>query len=338
MEFELKNKGVYELTRKEALGRYFCTDNNESDKVIVSYFISKKGEIIKSVFEDNGFRDYVSIYFSNTQNAENKEILESILRSLCLQINNTRTDLKRRSENTELSILVNYTENCFENELERDRIRNLLMENPVFETLGYKKLEGTDIHTGHSTKHESERLLKEPQDMAKYNFSKKLYEANRDDYLSWDEYFLASAKLCALRSKDPSTQVGACIVGEDNVILSMGYNGAPTGWDDAAFPWDRTGEYHDTKYPLVVHAEANAILHCVGAGRDLKGARIYVDLFPCNQCAQLIAQSGIKEVIYLCDKYAETDAVKASKRLFDNCGVSYRQLNPEKEITLTLKL
>ena len=152
-------------------------------------------------------------------------------------------------------------------------------------------------------------------------------------YISWEEYFMAIAKLSAMRSKDPSTQVGACIVSKDNRILSIGYNGAPNGFEDKYFPWDREGEELETKYLYVVHAERNAILNYRGSSRDLEGAKIYVDLFPCNECAKEIIQSGIKEVYYLDDKYAHTNGVIASKRLFDACGVKYECLKKEKNMS-----
>ena len=144
----------------------------------------------------------------------------------------------------------------------------------------------------------------------------------RADYISWDEYFMGIAMLAARRSKDPNTQVGACIVSPDNIIISTGYNGMPKGCSDDEFPWGREGA--ETKYPFVVHAELNAILNA--SGKSLRGSRLYVALFPCNECAKIIIQSGIKEVVYLCDKYAKTDSVIASKRLFDSCGVKYRQI------------
>ncbi len=148
----------------------------------------------------------------------------------------------------------------------------------------------------------------------------------RKDTLTWDEYFMAIAKLSACRSKDPSTQVGACIVAKDNRILSVGYNGTPNGFDDIFFPWDREGEELTTKYPYVVHAERNAILNYRGSNKSFEGAKIYVDLFPCNECAKEIIQVGIKTVYYLEDKYANTNSVIASKRLFDACGVKYIKL------------
>lgn len=166
---------------------------------------------------------------------------------------------------------------------------------------------------------------------------KELLEKNRKDYLSWDEYFMAVAKLSAMRSKDPSTQVGACITSQSNRILSTGYNGAPNGVEDKYFPWDREGDYLNTKYPYVCHAEMNAILSYRGYNKDLEGSKIYVYLFPCNECAKLIIQAGIKEVIYVCDKYADTDGVKASKRLFTACGVKYRQLKLDKTLVVDLK-
>lgn len=160
--------------------------------------------------------------------------------------------------------------------------------------------------------------------------------SKREDYISWEEYFMAIAKLSAMRSKDPSTQVGACIVSKDNRILSMGYNGAPIGFDDEKLPWAREGDFLNTKYPFVVHAERNAILNFKGIRREFEGAKIYVDLFPCNECAKEIIQAGIKEVIYMIDKYASTDEVKAAKILFDNCGVTYRrlELDHNKKITI----
>ena len=144
----------------------------------------------------------------------------------------------------------------------------------------------------------------------------------REGYISWDEYFMGVAMLAAKRSKDPNTQVGACIVSQDNIILSTGYNGFPKGCSDDEFPWDREGD--NTKYPFVVHAELNAILNC--NGKSLRNAKIYVALFPCNECAKAIIQSGISEVVYLSDKYASTAATLASKRMLDSAGVSYRRL------------
>ena len=146
----------------------------------------------------------------------------------------------------------------------------------------------------------------------------------RKDYLSWDEYFMAIAKLSAMRSKDPSTQVGACIVAGDNRILSIGYNGAPNGFNDDEFPWAREGEDPlETKYVYSTHSELNAILNY--SGGSLAGAKLYVTLFPCNECAKAIIQSGIREVIYDCDKYADTAGVQASRRMMDAAGVRYHQ-------------
>ena len=152
----------------------------------------------------------------------------------------------------------------------------------------------------------------------------------RKDYLSWDEYFMGVAKLAALRSKDPNTQVGACIVDSNNVILSTGYNGFPIGCSDDDFPWIRSAEREeDTKYPYVVHAELNAILNA--GGKDLRGSRIYVALFPCNECAKSIIQSGISEVVYLSDKYRDPPMTMASRRMLEMAGVKLRQFKPEKK-------
>ncbi len=151
----------------------------------------------------------------------------------------------------------------------------------------------------------------------------------RLDYISWDEYFMGIALLSAKRSKDPSTQVGACIVNKAHKIVSVGYNGMPTGCSDDAFPWDREGDLLDTKYPYVCHAELNAILNNIGF--SLQDCTIYVPLFPCNECAKAIIQSGIREIVYISDKYAHTDSVRASKNMLDHAGVHYRVLSTQLE-------
>lgn len=148
----------------------------------------------------------------------------------------------------------------------------------------------------------------------------------RDSYLNWDEYFMGVAMLSAGRSKDPSTQVGACIVNNENRIMSVGYNGMPSGCSDDNFPWERNGDTLKTKYPFVCHAELNAILNYRGGA--LKGCKIYCTLFPCNECAKSIIQTGISDVIYLEDKYAETDSVIASKMMFEAAGVKFRPYIP----------
>ena len=147
----------------------------------------------------------------------------------------------------------------------------------------------------------------------------------RKDYISWDEYFMGVALLAAQRSKDPSTQVGACIVDTSNRILSTGYNGFPYGCDDEEYPWCRQGEsVVQTKYPYVVHAELNAILNAHGT--SLANATIYVDLFPCNECAKAIIQCGISEVVYISDKYGEEELYKASRKMLMSAGVKLRQM------------
>ena len=156
----------------------------------------------------------------------------------------------------------------------------------------------------------------------------------RDDYISWDEYFIGIAKLSSMRSKDPSTQVGCCIVSQDNRILSVGYNGAPNGFDDDSFPWARIGEKLETKYMYVCHSELNAILNYRGSMLDLQGAKIYVRFFPCNECAKAIIESGIKRVVYLSDKYRDSDRSKASRRMFDDAGVRYEHFESDKEIVI----
>lgn len=159
----------------------------------------------------------------------------------------------------------------------------------------------------------------------------------RKDYISWDEYFMGVAVLSSMRSKDPNTQVGACIVSDDKKIIGVGYNGFPMGCSDDDLPWARTGGWGDTKYPYVCHAELNAILNSNNPSL-LKGATLYVALFPCNECAKAVIQSGIRKIIYLSDKYADTDATKASKRMLDAAGVEYRHLETErKELLIKLE-
>lgn len=157
----------------------------------------------------------------------------------------------------------------------------------------------------------------------------------REDYLSWDEYFMGIALLSSMRSKDPSTQVGACIVNSEKRILSMGYNGMPRDCSDDLFPWDREGAPLDSKYLYVCHAELNSILNC--AIGNVRGCTVYTTLFPCNECAKAIIQAGITEIVYLSDKYADTDGTIASKRMFDAAGVKYRPYTrSEKKIELSL--
>lgn len=148
--------------------------------------------------------------------------------------------------------------------------------------------------------------------------------AKRTEYISWDEYFMGVALLSGKRSKDPNTQVGACIVNAQNKIVGAGYNGLPIGCDDDRFPWEKQGDFLQTKYPYVCHAELNAILNNIGM--NLYGCRIYTALFPCNECSKAIIQSGIREVIFLSDKYAGTDSFVASKKLLDAAGVTYRKV------------
>ncbi len=159
----------------------------------------------------------------------------------------------------------------------------------------------------------------------------------RQDYISWDEYFMGVAQLSAMRSKDPNTQVGACIVNAKKRIIGIGYNGFPTGCSDDELPWDRQGDFLNTKYPYVCHAEMNAITNSSNKP-DLDGASLYVSLFPCNECAKLMVQVGIREVVYLSDKYHDDPVFVAARRIFEMAGVTYRQLIPtHTEIPLSLK-
>lgn len=160
--------------------------------------------------------------------------------------------------------------------------------------------------------------------LAKIESKKETKNAGRKDYISWDEYFMGVALLSAQRSKDPSTQVGACIVDEEKRIVGTGYNGAPRGIDDKDFPWSREGSFLETKYAYVCHAELNAILN--STKESLKGCTLYVALAPCNECAKAIVQSGIKKVVYLSDKYKDVNAFMAAKKLLKMAGVEVVQM------------
>ncbi len=151
--------------------------------------------------------------------------------------------------------------------------------------------------------------------------------------ITWDEYFMGLAHLSAMRSKDPNTQVGACIVDQDHKVVSIGYNGFPRGCNDKIFPWKREGSMLNTKYAYAVHAELNAILN---SPRSLKDTILYVSLFPCNECAKAIIQSGIKKIVYESDKYADTEGVKASKRMLEAAGVEFEQLDYRVEIDVNV--
>lgn len=163
-----------------------------------------------------------------------------------------------------------------------------------------------------------------------------LFMKKRADYITWDEYFMGVALLSSRRSKDPSTQVGACIVNQQNKIVGAGYNGLPAGCNDDEFPWEKQGDFLQTKYPYICHAELNAILNNIGM--DLHGCKIYTALFPCNECTKAIIQSGIKEVIYLSDKYAGNDVFIASRKMLETAGVKCRKVEARfEELNLSFR-
>lgn len=144
----------------------------------------------------------------------------------------------------------------------------------------------------------------------------------RTNYISWDEYFMGVAELSAKRSKDPNTQVGACIINQEKRIIGIGYNGFPSKLSDDEFPWENNTDFVNSKYPYVVHAEMNALLN---ATREVTGGTIYVTLFPCHECSKMLIQSGIEEIVYLDDKYNNTESDLAAKKMLDAAKVSYRK-------------
>jgi dCMP deaminase len=160
---------------------------------------------------------------------------------------------------------------------------------------------------------------------------KNMKHDKRKDYLDWDEAFMQISNLISKRSKDPSTQNGACIVNDKNIIIALGYNGFPRGCHDDKLPWCRDGKLIKTKYAYVVHAEANALMN---ASAPTDGCRLYATLFPCNECAKMIIQHGIREVIYDSDKYKDVDIFKAGKRLLRMAGVTLRQYIPKHKLII----
>ncbi len=193
----------------------------------------------------------------------------------------------------------------------------------------------TSSNSSHSPKLDQSKSLWFQQE-TNYSHLPKTSQ-RRQSYLSWDDYFLSVAFLSAQRSKDPNTQVGACIVNPEKRVVGIGYNGLPTNCSDDVLPWSRSGSsLLHTKYPYVCHAEANAILNSASTIR--KGSTMYVDLFPCNECAKLIIQTGIREVVYLRDLYHNTDSTRASRILFRLSGVTCRQYRPSvKRIVVDLR-
>ena len=173
----------------------------------------------------------------------------------------------------------------------------------------------------------------------KLSIPNEYLKGKRKDYFSWDESFMLHAIVAANRSKDPSSQVGAVLVGKNNRILSLGYNGSPNTWDDDDFPWGREADsIAHTKYPYVIHAETNAILNFKGDNKDLEGATVYTTLYPCQNCAKFLAQAGIKRVVYLSNKYADTEDNVCAATCFHYCGVKVEEFPKELQRELTLSL
>jgi dCMP deaminase len=193
-----------------------------------------------------------------------------------------------------------------------------------------ENVENANAKTSSESSSESPEEIRPEEHTCKETDSVKLNSKRQENVLSWDDYFMSVAFLSSMRSKDPSTQVGACIVNRDRRIVGIGYNGFPKGCSDDELPWARTfdegGSELDTKYPYVCHAEMNAILNKNSA--DVQGCSIYVGLFPCNECAKMIIQSGIEEVIYLSDKYSTSNSMIASRRLLQMAKVKMRQHIP----------
>lgn len=173
----------------------------------------------------------------------------------------------------------------------------------------------------------------------KYEIPKEYLSGKREHYSSWDENFMLHAVVASARSKDPSSQVGAALVGKNNRILSLGYNGAPNNWPDDKFPWQREADSPvHTKYPYVIHAEMNALLNYKGDSKDLDGATIYTTLYPCQNCAKFLTQAGIKRVVYLSNKYDGSEDNVCARTCFEYCGVTYEEFPKELQRDMLVSL
>ena len=241
-------------------------------------------------------------------------------------------DADRRLRYDRAMLRANESDNVsFEKFVEQEETE-MISEDPnkqniskCIEIANYKFENNGSLEELHS---QVERVLEE------INSKEKIYKnefntehLGRENYISWDEYFMGIALLSAQRSKDPSTQVGACIVDKDKKIVGTGYNGSPRGIEDKDFPWSRKGDFMNTKYAYVCHAELNAILN--STKESLKGCTMYVGLFPCNECAKAIIQSGIKKIVYISDKYSNVPAFMAARRLFEMAGIEMVKLDTE---------
>lgn len=149
----------------------------------------------------------------------------------------------------------------------------------------------------------------------------------RDNYISWGDFFMGIAVLAAQRSKDPNTQVGSCIVNSKNRIIGVGYNGMPNGCSDDILPWGKDVVASKSKYAVVVHSEVNSIVNVIDF-KELPESTLYCTLFPCNECAKLIIQSGIKKVVFLSDKYDGDEYNLIAKGIFNMAGVKYEKFQP----------
>lgn len=324
----------------------------------ILFIIKEEKNIIKLIFskDENNNNDILKIYLEGLKQISEDDLTKYIL--LAISKYNKEEQLIRRSNTTNLSIIFEgestniisiATIQKYEKLLKSSQTLNLPYENIYTFTKTNEEISSVKNNPTEEILYsinqkrgvEVEEYFKFEEESSEFKHWKikhALYETQRRDYLELDTYFMGMAKLAGMRSKDPNTQVGACIVSKTNRILSTGYNGTPNGIDDDVFPWDRIGKDIETKYMFVCHAEANAIENYAGTKEQLRGSTIYVDLFPCNECAKKIIQAGIKEVVYLSDKYANTDSTIIAKELFDLAGVTYRQLAQEKQTTITLSL
>ncbi len=288
--------------------------------------------------------DYMTLYSIKTSNLveeysklHNSNIPVEIHYTLIQQVNDSDTHLKRIIEllgryMTPIKFITFNPTQELKASLNVDNWMNKIAESiPQLVVKRYTP-PGKEIGSscGEFTKHYYHKEIETKEQLnefKKWEHHHKIYENYRRDYINWNDYYMGIAVLSSKRSKDPSTQVGACIVGEDKRILSIGYNGTPNMIDDDYFNWAKDGELINTKYAYVIHAEMNAILNYKGNINNLRNSTLYVTLFPCNECAKFIVQSGISKIVYLSDKYAETESTKISKILFDECNVSYEQYN-----------
>lgn len=309
----------------------------ESIETIKQFQKEQQLPLFLSIQNFSNIRTQVSLYEylkdNNNSNIDFENTQIEIVLDIKDNINNSRNriiKILKECSPFNIPIVLTSTNNSVTEESINTLLNYLYNQGYTEKQCYFKQTMGIDVNSLDN--------ITDEETINKWKVQHKIYELQRRDAIDWDTCFMSIARLIAMRSKDPHRQVGACIVGKDYKILSLGYNGAPVGIEDDEFPWGKIGDDLETKHMYVCHAEANAISNYNGNNKDMEGAVIYVDLFPCNECAKKIIQAKIGEVVYLSDKNAMKPSVIAAKRMFDKVGIKYRQLPKEKQKEITLDL